>query len=155
MFPSLTCCQRCFLCWFHSPSDCVHSTIPALHRWQSFRSYKESKLCALTSRSIFDKGLWLDALGCTHTLVHGGRNLSKGKYPVSRRRSRGCLQDRNNRYPPQLCFFIGKKGQQAPGGISVGLSYWEVNKRIIKLWSDFSYLLLGSDALICLPKGSS
>lgn len=26
-----------------------------------------------------------------------GRNLSKGKYPVSSRRGRGCLQDRNNR----------------------------------------------------------
>lgn len=80
MFPSLTFCQCCFLCWCHSPSDCVHSAFPALHRRQSFQFYKESKPCALMSRSIFDKGLWLDALGCTHTLV-----LPLGDKPLKRK----------------------------------------------------------------------
>ena len=86
------------------------------------------------SRSVFVKGVWLAIL--VHPL---GEETSQKeiKYPVSGRGDKGCLQDRNNRYLPQAGFPIEQKGQQAPGGISVDLSYSEKSKRIMMLRSDF------------------
>ena len=52
------------------------------------------------------------------------------------------------------CFPTDKKGQQSPSEISFGLNYSGMSKKIIMLLSDISCLFLGSDALICLPKGA-
>lgn len=82
------------------------------------------------STSIFLKGVWLAIL------VHPLREETSPKeikYPVGRRRDKGCLKDRNNRHPPQACFPIEQKGQQAHGRISVDLSYSEMSKRIMML----------------------
>lgn len=83
------------------------------------------------STSIFVKGVWLAVL--VHPL--GEETSPKEiKYPVGRRRDKGCLKDRN-RHPPQACFPTEQKGQQAHGRISVDLSYSEMSKRIMMLAS--------------------
>lgn len=76
---------------------------------------KESRPCALTSRSISDKGLWSDALGCTHNLVHPlGEETSRKEIIQSAEEGvgRACKIEVTDTCHSYVYFFVGKKGSK-------------------------------------------